>query len=111
MPEAGQLTHSSYTKESRKVETRALQIGKYRILYKLIDQTKEKDGVMMPHVVRQIDCSPATPLSLLMENAPFEEILEEGKSERILSQFEKDIKNVPEHQRPDRILKYVNSVI
>jgi hypothetical protein len=39
-PEAGELStvsHHSYTKERRQVETRALQIDKYRILYKMID--------------------------------------------------------------------------
>jgi hypothetical protein len=32
-----------------------------------------------------------------MENAPFEELLEEGKNQRILSQFELDTKNVPDY--------------
>ena len=87
-PEAGEVStvsRHSYTKEHRHVETRALQIDKYRILYKLIDQTKEKDGIVLPHVVRQIDCNPAAPLEILRENALFDEILDEGKSQRILS--------------------------
>jgi hypothetical protein len=93
------------------VETRALQLGKYRVLYKFIDQTKEKDGLMLPHIVRQIDCSPAAPLNLLIENSFFEEELDQGKKQRILTQFENDTRNAPEHQRPHRIIKYVNSII
>jgi hypothetical protein len=79
------------------VETRALQVGEYRILYKLIDQTKEKDGIVLPHVVRQIDCNPAAPLNILKDNALFDELLEEGKTQRLLAQFENDTKNVAEN--------------
>ena len=95
--ELSALTAHSYTKERRQVETRALQIGRYRVLYKMIDQTKEKDGVELPHVVRQIDCNPAAPINLLKENALFEEILDEGKTEKLLNQFELDTKNVPDN--------------
>ena len=66
---------------------------------------------MIPHFVRQINCSPAAPLHILTENSPFDEELEEGKKQRILTQFELDTKNLPEYQKPERILKYVNSVI
>lgn len=93
------------------METRGLQIGKYRIFYKLIDQTKERDGLLIPHIVRQINCNPAAPLNILTENAPFDEELDEGQKKRILSQFESDTKNVPDYQKPARILKYVNSII
>jgi hypothetical protein len=55
-------------KEHRQVETRAIQLGQYRLLYKLIDQTKEKDGIKLPLMIRQIDCHPAAPLNLLVEN-------------------------------------------
>jgi mRNA-degrading endonuclease RelE of RelBE toxin-antitoxin system len=110
--EPGQLaTHTSYTREERRSETKSLQIGKYRLLYKFIDQTKEKDGVVLPHIVRQIDCNPAAPLNLLLENAIFEEELEDGKKMKILSQFEQDTKNVQDLQKPNRIVKYVNSII
>ena len=107
----GQLTRHSYTKEHRQVETRSLQIGQYRLLYKLIDQTKERDGLIIPHIVRQIDCSPAAPLNILLENAFFQEELAEGKQNKILTQFESDIKNAKEEQKPHRIIKYVNSII
>jgi hypothetical protein len=42
-------------------------------MYKLIDQTREKDEVIIPHIIRQIDCNPAAPINLLIENAPFKE--------------------------------------
>ena len=112
--EGGQVANvsrHSYTKEHRQVETRALQIDKYRILYKLIDQTKEKDGVILPHIVRQIDCNPAASLDILRENALFEESLDEGKSQRLFTQFEKDTKDVDENKKPHRIIKYVNSIL
>ncbi len=109
--ELANVTRHSYTKEHRQVETRALQIGQYRILYKLIDQTKEKDGIVLPHLVRQIDCNPAAPINILKENALFEETLEEGKNMKLLSQFENDTKNVPENQKPHKIIKYVNSIM
>jgi hypothetical protein len=113
-PEAGELstlTAHSYTKERRQVETRALQIGRYRILYKMIDQTKEKDGVELPHIVRQIDCNPAAPINILKENTLFEEFVDQGLTNKILHQFEEDTKNVPENEKPHRIIKYVNSVM
>ena len=112
--EGGQLANvsrHSYTKEHRQVETRALQIDKYRILYKLIDQTKEKDGIVLPHIVRQIDCNPAAPLDILRDNALFEETVDEGKSQRLFYQFENDTKNVDENKKPQRIIKYVNSIL
>lgn len=108
--QVGTLSHASYTKEHRQVETRAIQLGKYRILYKFIEQTKEKDGLILPHIVRQIDCSPAAPIDLLMENSPYEEELDSGKK-RILSQFISDTNNVPDYQKPRRIIKFVNSII
>ncbi len=77
----------------------------------MIDQTKEKDGVELPHVVRQIDCNPAAPVNILKDNALFDEILDEGKSGKLLNQFENDTKNVPENQKPHRIIKYVNPVM
>jgi hypothetical protein len=61
--------------------------------------------------VRQIDANPAAPINILKENALFEEILEDGKSQKILDQFELDTKNVPDHQKPHRIIKYVNSIM
>jgi hypothetical protein len=61
--------------------------------------------------VRQIDCNPATPLNILRDNALFDEILDEGKTQNLLSQFESDTKNVPDDQKPHRIIKYVNSVM
>ena len=80
-------------------------------MYKLIDQTKERDGVSLPHNVRQIDCQPAAPMHILFEHSLFKETLADGMNDRILTQFEKDTKNVEERQRPHRILKYVNSVL
>ena len=79
-PEPGQITHHSYTKETRQVETRSIQLGKYRLMYKLIDQTKERDGVQLPHLIRQIEANPGAPMNLIAENAPFEETLESGKN-------------------------------
>lgn len=61
-------------------------------------------------MVRQIDCNPAAPVELLKENSPFQEELDSGKK-KILSQFINDTKNVPDHQKPQRILKFVNSII
>ena len=50
-------------------------------------------------------------MNILKENALFDEILEEGKGHKILEQFELDTKNVPDNQKPHRIIKYVNSII
>lgn len=93
------------------MESRGIQIGKYRMLYKFIEQTKEKDGVQMPHLERRIDCHPATPLNLVIENSIFEEELDAGKKQKVLTQFQNDTRNVPEHQKPQRILKFVNSIV
>ena len=79
-------------------------------MYKLIDQTREKDGVIIPHIIRQIDCNPAAPINLLIENAPFKETNDLGAEQALLNQFQNDTKNVPDYQKPDRIVKYVNTV-
>ncbi len=64
---------------------------------------------MLPHLVRQIDCNPAAPINVLKENALFDETIDEGKDLKLLTQFENDTKNVPDNQKPHRIIKYVNS--
>ena len=111
-PEEGQLmTQHSYTKQNRMSESRAVQVGKYRIMYKLVDETRERDGISLPHIVRQINCHPAAPMNILSENSIFEETLGEGKSQRILSQFERDTKNVTDIQKPHLIMKYVNTIL
>lgn len=92
------------------METKGIQIGKYRMLYKFIDQTREKDGVFVPHLERQIECHPGTPLNLVIENSIFEEELGSGSKQKVLTQFQNDTRNAPEYQRPQRILKYVNSI-
>jgi hypothetical protein len=61
--------------------------------------------------VRQIDCNPAAPLDILRDNALFEETVDEGKSQRLFYQFENDTKNVDENKKPQRIIKYVNSIL
>ena len=81
------------------------------MLYKLIDHVKERDGLKLPHLIRSVECHPATPLNLVIENSPFDEVLDEGVRNRLLSQFQLDTKNVDEKQKPHLILKYTNTVV
>lgn len=114
LPEMGLqpiVERHAYSKEQRSSETRTIQIGKYRMLYKLIDHVKERDGLKLPHLIRSVECHPATPLNLVIENSPFDEVLDEGVRNRLLSQFQLDTKNVDEKQKPHLILKYTNTVV
>lgn len=52
-------TRSSYVIENRKNETNFLTVGGSTIRTTNIDYSKERDGIKLPHVFREIKCTPA----------------------------------------------------
>lgn len=93
----GELQHMSYLKERRQVDSNEIIVDGHRMLFRTLDYSKERDGVLIPHILKQVYCHPAISLDLLKENSFFKESIDKDKEQRVLSQFENDIKNVPEH--------------
>ena len=44
-----------------------MAVDGYKMVWKLIDQSKERDGVKIPHVLKQIVCEKPTPLEVIRD--------------------------------------------
>jgi len=68
-----QPTSTTYTKSYHTVDQREDIVDGKRIKYKTLESTKEKDGVKIPHVVREIECDPPCDLETLQKHIQFKE--------------------------------------
>ena len=68
-----QPTSTTYTKSYSSVDEREDIIDGKRIKYKTLETTKEKDGVKIPHIVREIECDPPCELETLQKCIQFKE--------------------------------------
>ena len=71
--------------------------------------TKEKDGISMPHIVKQINCSSGCDIDLLQKHAVLYETLH-GVDQTVLTQFLMDSKNFESNMKPVKLNRYENVI-
>jgi hypothetical protein len=65
---------TSYTKSFHSLDQHEDILDGKRIKYKTLESTKEKDGVKIPHVLREITCDPPVDLDKLRDYIQFKEL-------------------------------------
>eukprot|EP00347_Sterkiella_histriomuscorum_P013873 403363041 len=98
---------STYEKSYHSVDSREEVIDGKRIKYRTLETTKEKDGVKIPHLLREIECDPPCDIDTLQKCITFREDVG-GKHQNILQTFLEDVKK--KNLAPQRIVKYQNEV-
>jgi len=66
--------HSS-VKDMSRIESFSVIINGVEIRSRIIDVTRERDGVKIPYTIRQIFCRPGAPLDMLRRQITFKEHL------------------------------------
>jgi len=69
-----------------------ITIDGHRLKWRVLDYLQERDGVKVPHVVKQIFCDPPAPIDIIQKNVKIKETLG-NQDQDVLSQFLKDCKN------------------
>jgi gamma-glutamyl-gamma-aminobutyrate hydrolase PuuD len=65
----GVSTIKHWTKQTSNVESHEVNVEGHRIRFRIINYSKERDGIRIPHLHKQIFCSPAAPIELLRNNS------------------------------------------
>lgn len=78
-----------------------------RIKQKQLESIKEKNGVKMPHTVKEVTCDPPCDLDTLKKYSQMKESVGD-KEQELLSQFLQDAKE--KNIEPQKIYKYLNEV-
>ena len=71
---------------------------------------KERDGVHLPFVQKQIICNPGAPLELVIEHAGTITETVAGQEQRVLTRFLSDSSRFNKDQKPAKLLKFENIV-
>ena len=103
------LEDTSYSKETHSVDQRSALVNGSRIRQKTLETIKEKDGVRMPHLVKEITCDPPCDLKTVRDFVKMRELTESGGEKALLSQFLKDAKD--KNIDAKKLIKYQNEVI
>ena len=100
---------NTYSKQTQNVETSQITINGTTLRQKLLQFVKERDGVRLPHLVKEVYCSPAADISTVMDYATVMETVN-GIDQKVLSQFVTDAKNFEAALAPQKIIKYSNVI-
>jgi hypothetical protein len=100
---------NTYVKSQSNVESSTITINGVTFRFRLIHLMKERDGIRIPHLVKQIFCSPACSLQLLQENASLMETVD-GRDNKVLTQFLADCKKFGDQRQPAKIMRYENEI-
>jgi len=74
-----------------------------RIKQRSLETIKEKDGVTIPNIVREVTCEPACDIETLQDYVNLKENIG-GQESKILSRFLKDAKE--KNLAPQKILRF-----
>lgn len=80
-----------------------------RIAIKTLETTKERDGVKVPHVLREVTCDPPCDLKLVQDYVQLKETIGQNKDLRFLDQFLNDCN--AKNLAPKKIVKYQNEIV
>ena len=61
----GQLAKKTYSKQSTSVESSELEVDGHHMKFILSTYTKEKDGIKVPYIYKQITCEPPAPADFI----------------------------------------------
>jgi len=64
-----------YFKHFSNVSENMITIDNHRIKWRTLDYLQERDGVRVPHIVKQIFCNPPAPIELLQKNINLKETI------------------------------------
>jgi len=76
-------------KETSKMDSNTVTINGVTIRSRVIEIIRERDGVKLPYIIRQVFCEPAAPLDMLRKHISFKENIL-GKEREIFYQFLED---------------------
>ena len=102
------LEDTSYSKETHNVDQRSALVNGCRIRQKTLETIKEKDGVRMPHLVKEVTCDPPCDIDTVKDFVKLKEIGSSGEEKALLSQFLKDAKE--KNVDVKKLIKYQNEV-
>jgi len=60
-------------KDMSRIESNTVTINGVEIRSRIIDVTRERDGVKIPFIIRQIFCHPGAPIDMLRRHITFKE--------------------------------------
>lgn len=100
---------NTYSVSQSNVEMSTLTINGITFRFRTIEFFKERDGIRIPHTIRQIFCNPASPIDLLQENSKFKEI-ENDVENKVLTQFLCDQKHFGDKYEASKIWRYENEI-
>jgi len=100
---------NTYSKVQSNVESNTITMNGITFRFRTINFLKEKDGIRIPHKVKQIICSPASSIQLLQDNSTIFESVN-GIDNRVLTQFFSDSNKFGAEYAPNKILRYENEI-
>lgn len=68
-------TYHSYQKESHNEESRVLTVKDHTLKFKICEMTKERDGVKIPHIIKQFEVEPPADVNLLTDYSHMKETI------------------------------------
>lgn len=99
----------TYRKSQQSVDERSIEVEGILMKEKEILSVREKDGMTIPHHVKMLICEPAATIKMVLDNSLIKETLN-GVDSKILTQFLSDSKRFEAKYKPEKILKYENTI-
>ena len=100
---------NTYTKQSQNVETSQITINGITLKQKLLQFVKERDGIRLPHLIKEVFCSPPASLSTVLDYATLLETVN-GIDQKILTQFVVDAATFEGNMAPSKIMRFENTI-
>ena len=69
------VSDHTFMKEVSEVEQRKFTVGGITLEFSVLNFMKERDGVRLPHLVKQIECFPPCSIDLLLEHSTLKETI------------------------------------
>jgi len=73
-------SENTYVKSQSNIESSTILINGIKFRFRFIHLMKERDGIRIPHIIKQIFCSPGSSIQLLQDNSTLKESINEVDS-------------------------------
>lgn len=70
-------SENTYVKSQSNVESSTVHINGITFRFRFVHVMKERDGIRIPHIIKQVFCHPGSSIELLQENATLKESINE----------------------------------
>ena len=104
------ISGNTYQTFNQHVEQSQITINGVTLRQKVINLIKERDGVRLPCLIKELFCSPPCTLPLALDYATITETLGPENERKLLSQFISDANSFQGPLSAQRLVKYENSV-